>query len=314
LVSSSGSSASSTSGRRSTSPTALPADATDDQIVQAALDAQSAALLRGDQAGFLAQVDPAVPAAVTAYTRLYHNLRQLHVEVWKASSASVVDLSSGKTTFTMSVQYCFDATTCDGVRASLHVTAEKSAGRVLFSGLAAPKASGLSNQPLPWEVSTITAVVGNRVVLAASSAWASRLSHVLPIAEAAAAAADKYAKWGTPTNYVIYLASASEGKIWYDGGLKNADGVSYTIAARDIQMVIMMPYATESGYSGPGGINAVIHPKRQVVQQVLLDQPDRVEQRPGLVGRVRHRISHDAVSGDQVRAGQDAHVLGRVRT
>jgi hypothetical protein len=239
--------------------TTLPADATDDQIVQAVLDAQSTALLKGDEAGFMAPVDPAAPSAVSAYKRLFHNMTQMHVTVWKTSSGSLVDLSEGPQTFTMDITYCLNTPDCgNDMRATMKVTAAKKGGKVRFEALAAPKANSATNSPLPWQVSTLAAVAGTRVVLAASSKWASRLTKVLPVAESAAVAANKYAKWGTPPVYVVYLASASEGKTWFHGGLKNADGVSFTIGPRDIQIMIMMPYATEAAYAGPGGINAVI--------------------------------------------------------
>jgi len=231
---------------------------TDDDLFQRALDAQGAALLKGDQSGWLAAVDPAATSAVSAYKRLYHNLTQLHVQVWKPSSSDFVELSAVKQTFSIGVNYCFGTDACSGTRASLKVTALKRDGKVIFEGIAAPKASLLTNQPLPWEVANLTAVVGKRVIVAASSAWSFKLQSALGTAEKAAEAADKYAQWGRPTMYVVYLANSTEGKTWFDGDLKHVDGVSYTISPTDIQIVIMMPFAAEVGYAGPGGLNTVI--------------------------------------------------------
>ncbi len=231
---------------------------TDDDLFQRALDAQGAALLKGDQSGWLAAVDPAATSAVSAYKRLYHNLTQLHVQLWKPSSSDFVELSGVKQTFSVGVNYCFGTDSCSGTRASLKVTALKRDGKVIFEGIAAPKASLLTNQPLPWEVANLTAVVGKRVIVAASSAWSFKLQSALATAEKAAEAADKYAQWGRPTTYVVYLANSTEGKTWFDGDLKHVDGVSYTISPTDIQIVIMMPFAAEVGYAGPGGLNTVI--------------------------------------------------------
>jgi hypothetical protein len=136
----------------SASVPALPADATDDQVVQAILDAQSAALLRGDQRGFLAPVDPAAVAALSAYKRLFHNMTQMHVKAWKTSSGSLVDLAGGKQTFTMDIAYCLNTPVCvDDVHTTMKVTAAKKDGKVLFEALAPPKANAATNQPLPWQ-------------------------------------------------------------------------------------------------------------------------------------------------------------------
>jgi hypothetical protein len=230
----------------------------DDQLFQQALDTQGSALLKNDQAGWLAAVDPAAKSAIAVYKRLFHNLTQLHVGLWKPSSSDFVELTAAKQTFSVGVTYCLGSATCTGTRASFKVTAVKRDGKVVFESIATPKPSIFTNQPLPWEVATLTAVVGKRVIVAASSSWSFRLNSALATAEKAAAAADSYAQWGKPAMYVVYLANATEGKTWFDGNLKHVDGVSYTVSPTDIQIVIMMPYAAETSYAGPGGLNTVI--------------------------------------------------------
>src|SRR6185312_15077026 len=65
-----------------------PAAADSDRLptgIAAALDAQTAALLRGDLDGFLAPVAPDNTALRTALTRRFTALRALHVAVWRAA-------------------------------------------------------------------------------------------------------------------------------------------------------------------------------------------------------------------------------------
>lgn len=222
------------------------------------LQAQSVALLAGNEAAWLAPVDPKSTSAVAAYKRLYHNLRGMSVRTWQQTIDDDSTVTGTRKTYEIDVVYCLAATTCTDTRATLHVIAQRKSGRIRFEELVPPKPNRYTNEPLPWQVSMLTAVVGKRVVVAASSALSWRLSTALPIAERAAEAADAYAKWGEPSQYVVYLADRSEGKTWFNGDLVNVDGVSYTMRPHDIQIVIMLPDAADTRYAGPGGLNAVI--------------------------------------------------------
>jgi hypothetical protein len=243
----------------STAGTASAPSEADMTTLNGVLESQAAALVRGDEAGWLAAVDPAKHAAVTQYKRIYHNMRAMHVALWSQSSTTGYNTMSAKDEdYDIDVSYCLVVKTCADTEETLHVSARMVKQKILIDSIDLPKADRYAEEPFPWEVATLSAVTGKRVIVAASSAWSSSLKRVLPIAERAAVAADKYAKWGLPSEYVIYLASASEGKKWFDAGLSNVDGVSYSIEPHDIEIVIMMPTAQETNYSGPGGLNAVI--------------------------------------------------------
>jgi hypothetical protein len=224
-----------------------------------ALATQSAALLSGNEKGWLALVDANDTSAVAAYRRIYLNMRAMHVRAWTQSApGGAVSLSGVSTPFDIDVSYCLITTDCVDTQATLHVSARAVGGKVRIDHYVPPTANPNTNEPFPWEISTLTAVVGPRVVVAASDAWSWDLKTVLPIAEKAALNADKYAAWGKPTTYTVFLASQSEGKRWFDGDLDDVDGVAYSIEPHDIEIVLMMPTANDARYSGPGRIAAVI--------------------------------------------------------
>ena len=256
LTGNAGSPAAAGSGR-STSDAGTP-KGVDLTTLNGVLYMQGQALLRGDEKGWLAPIDPNAHSALTAYKRIYHNMHAMHVAVWNQNSLTGNYVTADKTSYEIDTTYCLVVKVCKDTEAQWHVSAALVNGKAMIEGYTAPQPSRYTSEPYPWEVSTLSAVTGPRVVLAASKVWAGRLATALPIAERAAAAADRYAHWGKPAVYVVYLASTSEGKTWFDGGLRNADGVSYPVQPRDIEITILMPDAEEIQYAGPGGLNTVI--------------------------------------------------------
>ena len=96
-------------------------------------------------------------------------------------------------------------------------------GQVLIESYVPPTPSERSDEPIPWETSTLTAVTGR------GWSWRRRGRDVASCRRAAdrrtaAEAADKYAQWGKPPVYVVYLAGPSDGKTWFDGDLEHVDG------------------------------------------------------------------------------------------
>jgi hypothetical protein len=181
----------------------------------------------------------------------------MHVAVWTQTTAGGADITVDSEQYEVDITYCLVVKSCTDTEAEWHVAAKLVGGKAVIEGYTAPAASYYTSEPYPWEISTLSAVVGPRVVVAASNE-SGALSKALPIAERAAKAADQYAHWGKPSVYIVYLASHSEGKTWFDGGLRNADGVSYPIQPDDIEVTILMPDAEETQYAGPGGLNTVI--------------------------------------------------------
>jgi hypothetical protein len=247
----------------------------DPSTVNGVLELQSQALLRGDEKAFLAPIDSSAKTATAAYERIYHNMRAMHVAAWSQTSDTGDYVSSATESYEVDVEYCLVVTNCTDTSAEWHVSAALKNGKAVIESYTAPTANEYTSEPFPWEVATLTAVVGPRVVVAASGVWSGALKKALPIAERAAQAADKYAHWGKPGEYVLYLASTSEGKTWFDGGLRNADGVTYTIEPHDLQVVALMPDAEETAYAGTGGLNTVIQHEFGHVATLQGDSSDR---------------------------------------
>jgi hypothetical protein len=233
-------------------PTASP------RSLRSVLTAQTAALLAGDKDAFMAGVDPTATATVTAYQRLFANLRALHVTVWDQSADGDARQLSGVSEFDVDVSYCFLVTNCKDMTATMTVTATVRDGRAVIETYKPPATSQRFDTPIPWQAATLTAVTGSRVVVAATAAEASRLHDVLPIAERAAKAADAYAKWGRPPFYLVYLAGPSDARIWFGGGLEHSTGEAIGLSETDIEVMVVLPEAAESRYSGPGTLGTVL--------------------------------------------------------
>ncbi|HEY7176441.1 MAG TPA: hypothetical protein VH442_16135 [Micromonosporaceae bacterium] len=233
-------------------PTASP------RSLRSVLTAQTTALLAGDRDAFMAGVDPAASATVTAYQRLFANLRALHVTVWNQSADGDARQLSGVSEFDVDVSYCFVVTNCKDMTATMTVTATVRDGRAVIETYKPPATSQRFDTPIPWQAATLTAVTGSRVVVAATAAEASRLRDVLPIAERAARAADTYAKWGRPPLYLVYLAGPSDARTWFGGGLEHSTGEAIGLSETDIEVMVVLPEAAESRYSGPGTLGTVL--------------------------------------------------------
>jgi len=251
-----------------------PKVSADPLTLNSVLTTQSAALIAGDEAGFLAGVDPASKIVRAAYKRMYSNLRALRVVTWSQSTPGGASPISGVRHFDIDVSYCFVVTTCKDMSAQLSVTAAVRNGRVLIESYVPPVPSERFDEPIPWETSTLTAVTGPRVVVAASSAEKSQLADALPIAERAAAAADKYAIWGKPAVYLIYLAGPSDARSWFGGGLEHSTGEAIGLSATDIEVMVVLPAAGQSRYAGPGRLGTVIQHEMGHVVTLYGDDQD----------------------------------------
>jgi hypothetical protein len=232
----------------------------DPATLNGTLDLQSDALMRGDLKGFLAAIDPKATAAITEFTMIFHNMRAMKVARWSSESADgYVSPTATASPTEIDISYCLVVTACTSTNASLHVSQKLVAGHALISGVTVPKPTKDEYGPLPWMVSSLSAVTGPRVVVAASSAESSHLAEALPIAEDAVTNADRYALWGKPPVYVLYLASHSEGNDnWFGVGMKNLLGLSMPLDTTDIQVIVLMPDSTKFAYTGPGLLPSVI--------------------------------------------------------
>jgi hypothetical protein len=253
---------------------APPKVSADPLTLNSVLAAQSTALIAGDENGFLAGVDPASKIVRSAYKRMYANLRALHVASWSQSAAGGGNRITGVRHFDIDVSYCLVVTTCRDMNAQLSVTAAVKGGHVVIESYVPPATSERFDEPIPWETATLTAVTGPRVVVAAASAEKSELADALPVAERAAAAADKFARWGKPPVYLIYLAGPSDAKSWFGGGLEHSTGEAIGLSATDIEVMVVLPAAGQTRYAGPGRLGTVIQHEMGHVVTLYGDDQD----------------------------------------
>jgi hypothetical protein len=231
----------------SAAPASPPSATPYDQAV-AVLTAQADALVRGDEAGWLAAVDGKLQAK---YRMIFRNLRGLGVTKFEYRPG----LGKGDpSAMSMRVDalYCFGDDMCPAGAAtewakpphiSQALTLKRAGGTFVISRL--DESTDLDyHQPTPWESTDLVFARGARVVLAAAKGQEKYLTRVLPVAEQAAVVADHYAALnGTPQrDYRILLAADRQWKAWYGGGQDEwAIGVALPLNQRGIDVVIRMP-------------------------------------------------------------------------
>lgn len=233
------------------------------------LNAQSGALIDGNEAGFLAAVDPTATSAVARYKKMYANLRALHVTTFEQSTdASFVN---DRADVDIYVYYCL-VYLCG--EADLAVTFETVDGKPEIVAYSPPAVSADDAEPLPWQASTLSVVTGTDVIVAADAAEKSQLSRVLPMAERAAVAANKYAHWEEVPTYVVYLADNRDSRTWFGGILKDSAGEAVSLSSTDIEVMVVLPDAANHFYTGDGGLEMVIQHEMGHVATLYNDTQD----------------------------------------
>jgi hypothetical protein len=202
-----------------------------------ALDAQAAALVRGDRQGWLAAVDPDQPALRRRYQELFRSLRALHVTQFEYHPLPGTP-DDGVITMDVTLAYCFSRTGCppytlqaEGgpARTGQQLTLKPGKAGYVISKLAdAPQYGGLA--PSPWEGGDLVFAQGKRVTVGAPRSLAKRLPAVLKRADRAAVVADRIAGYmaNPQLRYRIFLATDADWTKWYGGGLP-AYAVAYTV-------------------------------------------------------------------------------------
>jgi hypothetical protein len=225
----------------------------------AVLDAQVTALLKGDEKGWLAPVDPARPKLVARYRSLYRNLRGLDVRQAEFH-ARPMDFwtmrdKAGMVTVDATLGYCFSDVACptwrtdaqDGPPKVVHrLTFQLIKGEYLITARAAAPGTRKYLTPVPWDGDGLALARGRRVTVIAAHSQAKRVKEVLAAAEKAAAAVDRFAGYmgNRQTRYRVYLADEKAWKTWYGGqrakwaiGYElplNATGADVVLRARDV--------------------------------------------------------------------------------
>src|SRR5262249_32945647 len=156
--------------------------------------AQASAMQRGDEAGFLAAVDPLAPDTVATYKRIFTNLRAMHVSQFGQGSrdaGTVVDLPDHHP---VDVSFCLgDIARCSPRTVNFDVTAARRGTPALIESVDFVDGLDGPTPPLPWEVTDLTVRVEPGLLVAASPATAARLPAILPVIAEAAAVARRYA-------------------------------------------------------------------------------------------------------------------------
>jgi hypothetical protein len=184
------------------------------------LDRQAGALLRGDEAGFLAVADPARPAAADLL-REFRSLRALRIAVWRpevrAKPVKVPD-SPGEWRQPVTFQHCYAAPACSPGPVTMVTRWVDGGAQPRLVGIE-PSVSA-DEGPRPWEVNELVVAEGRRTVVATTPDLRNRLPGLLAEAERAAVVADRYAVAGSPPDrYRIFYAGQPQWKRWYGGDL-----------------------------------------------------------------------------------------------
>jgi hypothetical protein len=193
----------------------------------AVLRAQAAALIRGDERGWLAAVDPGKPKLRAHYRRMFASLRGLGVSQFAYHPYAPGNPTGGAVTIRTHIAYCFSRKTCPEYadvqwkgppRIAQALTLKRVRGRYVITALGrTAEPNGM--QPTPWEHSELFFARGKRVTVAATGSQRKHLKRVLDLAEAAAVVTDRYAALvrNRQPRYRIYLADEKAWKSWYGG-------------------------------------------------------------------------------------------------
>jgi hypothetical protein len=179
------------------------------------LAARTKAFADGDEAAFLAPLDPGDAKLVGEETRRFRLLRQMGAGVYRETVTGTPE-ETGQRRWRLDTDmfYCFGPATCPAVRLPTGTEWTFQAD-VLRIAEVTPSAEEW-NGPRPWEVADLQVRTGTRVVLAATKNNAWRLADAVRSADSAAQVADLFARWqDPPSKYVIFLAGPSEWKTWY---------------------------------------------------------------------------------------------------
>ncbi|MEV4533355.1 hypothetical protein AB0J82_05930 [Asanoa sp. NPDC049518] len=208
----------------------------------------SAAYEANNLAGFLKPV--ADKKLRSELERRFRSLRAMKVSNLKltADSGPFDDKKVGGYSewgVTVAINHCFVVPSCEPDRMLVDT-----AWRDSPSGYRLVKWSRVKDLrgPQPWEVSTLTAAVGERTIVAAPKALASRARSFLPAAERAAKIADKYVLGRKPDRYVIYLAGPSDWKKWFGGSEDWAIGFAIP-ASEERSDIVLRAEEISGGYA-----------------------------------------------------------------
>ncbi|WP_159079587.1 hypothetical protein [Plantactinospora sp. BC1] len=195
------------------------------------LRAQGEALLRGDEQGWLAPLDPDDAQLREAYRSQFRTLRALRVSSWQARPVVRPLLKRGEETSTdVTVAYCLAVPKCPPARfvgpeapqltQELTVRWGPDEQTVTITGSRAAERDRYGSRPLPWEDGGLTVREGRRVIVAAAPGETERLAEAVSAGDQAASVVDRYGRLAgreVPERYIVFLAGAREWRTWRGG-------------------------------------------------------------------------------------------------
>ncbi|WP_436529059.1 hypothetical protein [Actinoplanes sp. HUAS TT8] len=227
-----------------------------DDAVMTMLREQAAALIRGDEAGWMAPVDPAETDTVAYFRKRFQVLRALHVSQFAyARGTAPVAVGAGDTAFSDVIYagVCFSRPSCpdimpeDGIelgapRIKETFSFRRADGRYLITSVFASPPEN-SREPMPWQSGDLVVADGKRVTVAAAPAVAGRAKEALEVAEKAAVVADRFAGLfhNPQQRYRVFLADDKQWKRWFNSPMARENAVvGLTVAINDVQSEIMI--------------------------------------------------------------------------
>jgi hypothetical protein len=231
------------------------------RAVETAVNGQAVALLAGDQAGYLAAVDPGEGDLRSDLQRRFEVLRQMGVGQW-SQAVRGRPLVTGELSWRadISVTYCFGEPNCRPNAVVFGSDWRLAGDRIVMTDVDYSGEEQVG--PRPWETTDLAVATGSRTVVATSRRLERRLDETLAAAEHAAVVADSLARWdGPPSRYVVFLAGASDWDRWYgfekpdwSGGLyvdQTDNEVVVNAAVRDPQDMLTHEFTHVATLAGP---------------------------------------------------------------
>ncbi|GIF48324.1 hypothetical protein DFJ67_1191 [Asanoa ferruginea] len=197
--------------------------------IEGILEAQSAALVKGDLAAYLAPA-AGYPAVEKVLKQRFTALRALRVSDVRQTIA--VGPSPGgepdRWSTEIGMAYCLGAPGCKSVGPISSTAFVRTPAGFRIADL-----DQTTDGPRPWEVSDLVVRFGKRVVVATTKPYAKDLPTALRLADAAATVADKFSLGETkPYRYVVYLAGQKEWKAWYDNTSFDDSYIGFAVPRR----------------------------------------------------------------------------------
>ncbi len=182
------------------------------------LDAQSEALLAGDQAGYLAPADPTDTKLADELKRRFKVLHAMGLGKWTQRVSGAVSKQGDRSWQAgVEISYCFGTSACEAVELVESATWELDSDHLIMVDL--KQSTAQQAGPRPWETDELTVLVGERVIMAATKGQAWRLTEAVAATDRAAKVADTFSRWAAPPDkYLIFLAGPDDWQRWYGHG------------------------------------------------------------------------------------------------